>query len=170
MLRDETLDWYRASNKGGWRLIVIQLNNSVPVVCFAVDMIFNKLLFRYRHVLNVLFVSIVYAGICLFRIVLLPYRTSEIQFPGMDLMTLEGVEGLLLGFVGLSVFFLLMTTITFIRYRALKHYYEGEISRGSLKHTYSKSIEEEDDRPPLELPLLHDRSTIPRDTAVSKQS
>ena len=95
---------------------LVYLNNVVPPVIFAVDMLFNKLLFRYKHLVLVLFAVGFYYGIIVLRAVLLPGK----DFPGVQLQKSSDYKVLGYGALGMVAAHLVFTTITVIRYKVLK--------------------------------------------------
>ena len=53
---------------------VVYIYSHVPTVIYIIDMVFNKLLFRYKHLVLVLFIAGCYYGIIVLRTVILPHE------------------------------------------------------------------------------------------------
>ena len=127
---------------------LVYLNNVVPPVIFAVDMLFNKLLFRYKHLVLVLFAVGFYYGIIVLRTVLLPDQ----PFPGVQLHKSSDYKVLGYGALGMVAAHLVFTTITVFRYKVLKKKEWGQCFKEqpklekALYHAPPRQEEEQKDK------------------------
>ena len=126
--RETTIDHYRSMDetKSGpaFRVPVIYIINVLPFLIFIVDMVFNKLLFRFKHLVIVIVLVVLYAGIVALRPLLLPHE----DFPGVKLDQKDDYLNLIYGGLVMAGCHILITAVTLIRYKILKNKEWGNVS------------------------------------------